>query len=224
MPPKTSFLDPIITLEKKKQLGPGTYKKHENWADDLKSRTSHGHPRKGQFNPRERPLVTVEFMKEAKLRNIPPPGAYDPKVKEKALLCHTSTSAKSSYHIDNAIYKSKQTPTVCYKTVDNLIGPTKPRSLITKIYEPTTKKEDLMKKPKKDPLPDMGSYESKRGFEYTRDRSYPSQKWSPSPVVKFYEPQIKRSKQVPSCSHYTVTDKALSKITKSPPSLRIRRH
>ena len=100
----------------------------------------------------------------------------------------------------------------------------KPRTLITKIYEPTIKKEDLGKKPKKDPLPDMGSYDTKKGFEYTRDRSYPSQKWSTAPVVKFYEQNIKRTKAVPSCSHYVVTDKAVNKLSRSPPSIRVRRH
>ena len=108
MPPKTSYLDPIIVKEKKKQLGPGHYKTHANWTDDLRSATSHGHNRKGQFLPRERPLVTNEFMKEAKNRNIPAPGAYKPDgLKNKALLCHTDKSEKSSYHIDTAIYYSK---------------------------------------------------------------------------------------------------------------------
>ena len=100
---KSTFLDPIIKQEKKKQLGPGSYSnsKHSNWADDISNCRSHGHAKKGVFQPRERPLVTTEFMAEVKRRAIPAPGAYNNMPpKDKLLLGHSNKSAKSSYHID----------------------------------------------------------------------------------------------------------------------------
>ena len=162
-------------------------------------------------------------MNEAKRRAIPPPGAYNLPKTDKPKLGHTDKSEKSSYHIDVAIYQSKQTPTVCYKTTDSLTGATKPRIFSTKIHDPLVKKEDLGKKPKKSNLPDMGSYDSTKAYRYTMKRGF-SQKWDSGPVKKFYEIDIKRSKKVPSCSYYTVTNDAMNRLSKSPPSIRMRRH
>ena len=103
MPAKTSYLDPVIKVAKS-SLPPTAYSKHQNWADDMSNSYSNGHAKKGVFQPRERPLVTKEFMDEAKRRGIPPPGAYTIKENKKALLCHNDKSEKSSYHIDMAIY------------------------------------------------------------------------------------------------------------------------
>ena len=73
MPPKTSFLDPIIKTEKIK-LAPTAYSTHSNWTENVKDAITHGHARKGMFQPRERPLITEEFMKEAKKKARPRPG------------------------------------------------------------------------------------------------------------------------------------------------------
>lgn len=35
LPEKTSYLDPIIKLEKKKGLGPQVYATHSKWSDDM---------------------------------------------------------------------------------------------------------------------------------------------------------------------------------------------
>ena len=112
---------------------------------------------------------------------------------------------------------------MCYKTVESLSNLVRPKSRVTKIYDPKIKREDLSKKPPKDKGPDMGSYDSKKGYEYTQTKGL-SQKFSAAPIVKFYEQDIKRSKKVPSCSHYTVTKDAMSRLSKSPPSIRMRRH
>lgn len=220
---KTTFLDPIIKREKAKQLGPGTYAKHRDWVDDMSNGMSHGHRKKGVFAPRDRPLVTTEFMNAAKRRAVPPPGAYNMPPASKPKLGHSDKSSKSSYHIDIAVYQSKQTPTVCYQTTEQLIGPTKPRVLVTKIPDPLVKKEDLGKKPKKSSEPDMGTYDATKAFRYTQKRGF-SQKWDTGPVVKFYEGEVRRAKKVPSCSHYVVTNEALNRLSKSPPSIRTRRH
>ena len=68
---------------------------------------------------------------------------------------------------------------------------------MTKIYEPKIKKEDLGKKPKKDSAPDMGTYDSKKGFEFTQTKGL-SQKFSDAPIIKFYESSVKQAKKVPS--------------------------
>jgi len=75
MPKKESYLDPIIKIEKKK-LGPQAYSTHSNWGEDMSNTIRQGHSKKGAFQPRERPLVTKEFMDEAKRKGIPPPGHY----------------------------------------------------------------------------------------------------------------------------------------------------
>ena len=104
-----------------------------------------------------------------------------------------------------------------------MTGPTKPRIFVTKIHDPLIKKEDLGKKPKKSTDPDMGTYDSTKAFRYTMRRGF-SQKWDTGPVIKFYEGELKRSKKVPSCSYYTVTDDAMNRLSKSPPSIRMKRH
>ena len=112
-------------------------------------------------------------MKEAKRRAIPAPGAYNNMPpKDKLLLGHSSKSEKSSYHIDSAVFQSKQTPTVCYQKVEQLTNSTKPRILVTKIHDPLIKKEDLGKKPKKSADPDMGTYDSTKAFRYTMRRGF----------------------------------------------------
>ena len=99
----------------------------------------------------------------------------------------------------------------------------KPRVRTTKMYEPKIKREDLRKKPKKDSGPDMGSYEPQKAQKSLYKKEY-SQQWDKGPVVKFYEHEIRRSKKVPSCSHYKVTADAFSRISRSPPSIRMKRH
>ena len=103
---KTTFLDPIIKAEKKK-LGPGAYASHSNWGDDMSNSYSHGHSKKGVFQPRNRPLVTTEFMNEAKRRAIPPPGHYNMPPPDKLLLGLSDKSTKSAYHIDVAVFQSR---------------------------------------------------------------------------------------------------------------------
>ena len=94
---------------------------------------------------------------------------------------------------------------------------------MTKIHDPVIKKEDLGKKTKKSTDPDMGTYDATKAFKSTTKRGF-SQKWDTGPVIKFYEGEIKRSKKVPSCSYYDVTNEALNRLSKSPLSIRMKRH
>ena len=106
----------------------------------------------------------------------------------------------------------------------SLIAKIKPRTRSTKIYDPLVKREDLHKKPKKDPLPDFGSYETEKSFNFTAKASEFSQKWMTGPVVRFHEGPVKHTKHVPSSSHYKVTTDHFNRLSKSPPSLRTNRH
>lgn len=189
----------------------------------MKNIYKQGHPKKGIFAPHDRPLVTTEFMKEAKRRDIPPPGHYNLPPADKPKGCVADKAEKSSYHIDMAIYQAKQTPTVCYTSLESLTSATKPRVLTSKLQEPKIKKEDLGKKPKKDTGPDMGTYEPTKSIKYI-ERKELSQKWDSGPIKKFYDIEINRAKKVPAPNFYEVTDGAFNRLSKSPNSIRVRRH
>ena len=111
---------------------------------------------------------------------------------------------------------------MCYKSVEALTA-NKPRVIAPKIYEPKVKREDLRKKPKKDSAPDMGSYEPAKVAKALHKQGL-SQKWDTGPVVKFYEKQVKLSKHVPSCNYYKVTTDAYNRLSRSPPSIAMKRH
>ena len=113
-PKKTSFLDPVIKAEKIK-LAPTAYSTHSNWGKELGNGYKQGHVKKGVFRPRERPLLTKEYMDEAKKKGIPAPGAYKLPQNKKFPLGHSSKSEKNSIHTDAAKWQAMQTPTVCYK-------------------------------------------------------------------------------------------------------------
>lgn len=113
---------------------------------------------------------------------------------------------------------------MCYKDVQDLSVAIKPRTLATKIYEPLVKREDLYKKAKKDPLPDFGSYNTEKSFNYTAKSSEFSQKWLAGPVKRFHEGSVKHSKHVPSANFYKITTQHFDRLSKSPPSLRSKRH
>lgn len=189
MPQKSSFLDPIIKIEKKK-LGPQAYATHSSWKDDQSNAYRNGHIKKGCFQPRERPLITKEFMEEAKRKNIPAPGAYTIPRQDRQLLGFTEKAEKRAYHVDMAAYYAKQTPTVCYKKVEDLSNLIKPKIFAAKIVEPVMKKDDVGKKIPKDKGPDMGSYEVGPAQNYVAKRGL-SQKWSTGPVVSFHDASVK---------------------------------
>ena len=214
------FLDPVIKAEKIK-LAPTAYSTHSNWGKDLGNGYKQGHVKKGVFQPRERPLLTKEYMDEAKKKGIPAPGAYKLPQNKKFPLGHSSKSEKNSMHTDAAKWQAMQTPTVCYKERAQLTDMIKPRVFAAKIVE-TKEGPEVGKKIKKDPAPDMGSYDVKKGQEHCETKGF-SQKWDTGPVVKFYEKMIQLKKKVPGSNHYTVTNQAFSRLSLSPPSIRTRR-
>ena len=84
MPKKTSFLDPVIALEKKNLAQ--VYAVHSDWNETTSNSYMNGHAKKGVFVPRERPMFTSERMHSAKRKNLPPPNAYKIPKQEKYLL------------------------------------------------------------------------------------------------------------------------------------------
>ena len=139
------------------------------------------------------------------------------------MLGHSDRSTKSAYHIDEAVFSARQTPAVCYKDLKSLTNSTKPRAFALKIPDAKTKASDMHRKPKKSTEPDMGSYEPAKVKEKLRDMSGPSQKMSNTPITKYYDINIKRSKHVPGPGHYK-TDQYCRIMSKTPNSIRVRRH
>jgi len=61
-PPKTTFLDPVIKIEKSKKVDMGKYAVHSDWMKDQMNPVKQGHNKKAVFQNRERPLVTNELV------------------------------------------------------------------------------------------------------------------------------------------------------------------
>lgn len=171
-------------------------------------------------------MMTTDFIANAKKCDIPAPGAYEvDKVINKPILGFTTVSEKATYHVDEAVHYAKQTPTICYKDIGSLTTMIKPRCKYTKIFEvKETAQEANRIKPKKTHEPDVGSYEAPKAKDYLENKTGYSGKVTPSPFVRFYEPNLKQRKYVPAPSHYKVTSEHFNRLSKSPPSLRTRRH
>ena len=146
-----------MKIEKKK-LAPTHYKSaaHEQWSERLSAKDQHGHSLKGKFLAHERETEQQELMRRTKKENLPAPGCYSPKQPDTGRM-KFSQSERSPAFIDNAVWHSNQSPTVCYKKVEDLTNLVKPRIFALKIAEPSKRLEEN-KKPKKSDLPDMGSY------------------------------------------------------------------
>ena len=110
-----------------------------------------------------------------------------------------------------------------YKTVDALTACIRPRVQCIELKSPKVKREDLGKKPKKANGPDMGTYDPSKGLKAVEPRVIGAE-WKDNPVIKYYEHDIKRSNNVPGTGHYTVTQAMYNRLSKSPPSIRIKRH
>ena len=111
--------------------------------------------------------MTQDFIHDAKRKNIPAPGVYSLPKQEKFVLGFSEKSEKYSYNIDAAIWKAKQTPTVCYKDPKSLENLIKPKIFTAKIFEQKNKGEDLVSfKIKKADGPDMGTYDVNKGHDY----------------------------------------------------------
>ena len=88
-----------------------------------------------------------------------------------------------------------------------------------------TKTAEQLRKTKKSSEPDMGSYDPGQCKEYVRDKTGHSQKMSSSPVPKYYDIALKRSKNVPPPNQYKITQEHYKRVvSKSPPSIRVKRH
>ena len=155
---------------------------------------------------------------------MPPPGQYEASKGDKPILGFSTKADKSSYHIESAIHHAKQTPTVCYKEVGSLTNLVKPRILETKIHPNKLTAQEVAKKPPKSKDPDMGTYNAPKCIDHFTDKTGFSGKLSSAPVPKFYDMAIKKSKGVPAPTHYKITQNHFNRLSRSPPSIRTRRH
>ena len=80
-------------------------------------------------------------MNRTRKENLPAPGHYNATKPTKALNAKFATSIKSPSFIDDAVYHSNQSPTLCYKKVEDL-QKTKPKIFELKIINPTEKQEE----------------------------------------------------------------------------------
>ena len=224
MPPKKCYLDDIIRVEKKK-IGPQQYAQQIKWSDDCRSVLKHGHSHKDEFSKHDRVTVTSEYITQQKRKGVPAPGTYDPKRQDRLKFGKFETSEKSTFHIDMAVYYSKQTPALGYKNVDSLLqNPAKKQAFAYKFPPTKTTAADLSKKIPKSDKPDVGTYQSQPAYKYTLPRKGHSQKWTNTPKTRFYDFDIKRSKEVPGAGTYKVQPNVFKQLSRSPPSIAIRRH
>ena len=121
----------------------------------MSSKEFHGHAHKGKFLGHDRETSQQELMRMTKKENLPAPGCYSPKLSEPGKM-KFSQSMKSPAFIDDAVWHSNQSPTVCYKKVEDLTNLVKPKIFSLKMIEPSKKFDDW--KPKKSDLPDVGTY------------------------------------------------------------------
>ena len=61
-------------------------------------------------------------------------------------------------------------------------------------------------------------------FKYTTDKTGPSQKWLTGVRNSVVDPEVKRTRGNPTPTYYKVNTDAYDRLSKSPPSIRTRRH
>ncbi len=191
LPPKTCYLDDIMKIEKKK-IGPQQYAPHEVWSSVLNNITVHGSNRKGIAFHHDRVLMSNELIKDAKRKQIPPPGHYNTQIKERLLYGSLSKTDKSPSFINEALNHSMEVPDHKYEHMDAWKKSQK-KSFAAKIV-PLVKKTDA---PKKSKDPDMGSYWKESMDKLIRKKVLNS-KMSEIPKVTFSEIYASSKKFVPS--------------------------
>ena len=87
-----------------------------------------------------------------------------------------------------------------------------------------TEKQEEQKVLKKSKLPDMGSYNPTESIKSIQKKPGYSQKILQAPRGSYFEKDVKRSKHVPPPNQYKVEDSAFRALSRSPNSVRIRRH
>ena len=135
-----------------------------------------------------------------------------------------SKQEKRSAFIDVAVDHAFQTPTVCYKDVSSLVNDTVKPKIFKYKFVPAKGGPDTSIRPKKTNEVDVGSYNPLPSFEYVQDRTGPSQKWLTGKRESVVDPEVRRTKGNPNPAHYKVKMEAYDRLSKSPPSIRTKRH
>ena len=110
----------------------------------------------------ERMTLPVEIQKEAKKNLKPGPGAYEPAQKEKVLGAFNLKEVKSPSFLDDAVFRSSQSPSSYQFKLDSAY----PRTLYTKIV-PTKKTPADAVRIEKNDLPSPGTYNFDESFKKT---------------------------------------------------------
>ena len=163
-------------------------------------------------------MVSEELIKLAKRKQVPPPGHYNANVKRKILLGSSDKSEKRPAFIDLAINQSMAAPSSKYEDLAAWKASHR-RSFALKIA-PEGKKVLNLKKSKD---PDCGSYYKDSIDKLTRPKSF-DVFVSKTPKQTFSDVFTKLKKFVPSPGTYKIETKTFDFVSRSPYTLKARRH
>ena len=140
----------------------------------------------------DRVLMSNQLIKEAKRKQVPPPGHYNPKIKQKLLYGNINKTEKSPAFIDIALNHSMEVPAHKYEDLAAW-KKSKKKSFAYKMA-PEVKKID---EPRRKQEPDMGSYFNE-GYDKLTRKNVTNSKISEIPKITFSEIYASSKKFVPS--------------------------
>jgi hypothetical protein len=127
--------------------------------------------------------------------------------------------------LEEVIYQSKQTPGHKYDA-DKSLDRVKFHKPIYYKMRPENKSPESGIKPKKSKEPDVGTYEPFKAFMHTQTKSTERNgyKMLKTKITPFTLIEAQAKKGIPGVGHYKNKEKGLDNLSKSPTSLRIKRH
>lgn len=181
-------------------------------------------PNRGKWLKSERVTSTMEEIKAEKKKAIPGPGMYEmPKTNESFGFGGTKdkSGARVEKHIPEiwqAEWAAQQTPGAKYEPSHKLIE----SSLVHLKFPPEPKNKSILGETEKQP--EVGTYDPEPSFKKLLANP-PRVKMITGKPKECFIDEIKRKKKwCPGSGTYDVTPEHFRRLSKSPPSIRIRRH
>ena len=127
--------------------------------------------------------------------------------------------------LEEVIYRSKQTPGHKYDA-DKSLDRVKFHRPIFHMIRPEGAAPASGLKPKKSKEPDVGTYEPFKAFLNTQTKSTERNgyKMLKTKITSFSSIEAQAKKGIPGVGHYRNKEKGIDNLSKSPVSLRIKRH
>jgi hypothetical protein len=155
---------------------------------------------------------------------VPPPGHYEASKERNPLLGKSAKAEKRADFLDDAVSHAMSMPSYKYNHQEAFYKQsTQPRVFALKIKEPKETSPANAYRIIKSKNPDMGSYQKDGIDKLVRPKSF-ALIISTNPKKPFYTTDINRSKGRPNAATYRVDPKVFNRLSKSPPSIRTRRH